>query len=208
MEIAIVDLGLGNLHSVEKAVARAAGHAPIVTRDPDVIRRADKLVVPGQGAFRDGAAALQRDGLGELLREAIKSGKPYLGICLGLQLLLDSSEEAPGARGLGVFSGAVRKIPGDLVHEGRRLKVPHMGWNQAHVLRDDSGIPQGAWFYFVHSYHAMPDDPRVVAATSSYGCLEVTAALAEGPLLATQFHPEKSQAAGLTLLETFLRRRT
>jgi len=208
MNIVVVDLGLGNLHSVEKAVARAAGHAPVVTRDADLIERADKLVVPGQGAFRDGAAALARDGLGEALRTAIAMGKPYLGICLGLQLLLETSEEAPGAQGLGVFAGAVRKIPDDLVHEGRRLKVPHMGWNQTHVLRADTGIPEGAWFYFVHSYHAVPADPRVVAATSSYGCLEITAALADGPLLATQFHPEKSQEAGLALLETFLRRRS
>lgn len=219
MELAVVDLGLGNLHSVEKAVAlaaqRAAAGAPVVTSDPDVIARADKIIVPGQGAFRDGAAALARDGgaIADVLRAAIKKGVPYFGICLGLQLLLDESEEAPGARGLGVFPGVVRRIPDDLVHEGRRLKVPHMGWNQPHILQTRGGaaaadaLPSGAWFYFVHSYHAIPEDPQVVAATASYGCLEITAALAEGPLLATQFHPEKSQAAGLSLLETFLRRR-
>jgi glutamine amidotransferase len=220
VDLAIVDLGLGNLRSVEKAVAYAAERAsagvPIITSDPDVIASARKIVVPGQGAFRDGAAALARDGgaLAEVLRSAIAKGTPYLGICLGLQLLLDTSEEAPGARGLGVFAGSVRKIPDDLVHEGRRLKVPHMGWNQPHLLTTRGGsaagdaIASGAWFYFVHSYHAIPSDPELVAATASYGCLEITAAIADGPLLATQFHPEKSQAAGLSLLETFLRRPT
>lgn len=200
MDLAIVDLGLGNLRSVEKAVAHAAGHAPIVTRDPETIARAKMIVVPGQGAFRDGAAALARDGgaIAAVLRESIDKGTPYLGICLGLQLLMEDSEEAPGARGLGVFAGSVKKIPGDLVDEGRRLKVPHMGWNHTTGLASD-------WYYFVHSYHAVPDDRSLIAATASYGALEITAALSRGSLLATQFHPEKSQRAGLALLETFLR---
>jgi len=233
-DLAIVDLGLGNLRSVEKAVAAAAEHAgagvPSITHDPEVIARATRVVVPGQGAFRDGAAALAKDGgaLAQALRETIGKGTPYLGICLGLQLLLDDSEEAPGSKGLGVFAGSVRRIPDDLVFEGRRLKVPHMGWNQPHLLANRAGeaardalgaagectYPRPAfggsvdlpWFYFVHSYHAVPADPSLVAATASYGCLEITAALAEGPLLATQFHPEKSQRAGLAMLEAFLRR--
>lgn len=216
--LAIVDLGLGNLRSVEKAVAVAAERAgvgvPVITQDPAVIARASRVVVPGQGAFRDGSAALARDGgaLAQALRETIARGTPYFGICLGLQLLLDDSEEAPGAKGLGVFRGSVRRIPDDLVFEGRRLKVPHMGWNQPHLLDNEGGraardaLPSGEWFYFVHSYHAVPDDPSLVAATATYGCLELTAALARGPLLATQFHPEKSQRAGLSLLEAFLRR--
>lgn len=220
MELAIVDLGLGNLRSVEKAVALAADRAsagsPVVTTDPDVIARAKRVIVPGQGAFRDGAAALARDGgaLAEVLRAAIGSGTPYLGICLGLQLLLDESEEAPGARGLSIIPGSVRKIPSDLVDAGRRLKVPHMGWNQPRTLGTRGGAAGGdalpspsPWFYFVHSYHAVPTDPELIAATASYGSLEITAALADGALLATQFHPEKSQRAGLLLLETFLRRR-
>jgi imidazole glycerol-phosphate synthase subunit HisH len=218
MELAVVDLGLGNLRSVEKAVALAAERAgagtPVVTSDVDAIAHAKRIIVPGQGAFRDGALALARDGgaIAQAIREAIARGTPYLGICLGLQLLLDESEEAPGARGLSIYRGAVRKLPADLVHDGRRLKVPHMGWNEPHLLDTRGGaaardaIAPG-WFYFVHSYHAVPDDPQLVAATASYGCLEVTSALADGPLLATQFHPEKSQRAGLSLLEAFLRRR-
>jgi glutamine amidotransferase len=220
-DLAIVDLGLGNLRSVEKAVAAAAERAgagvPSITHDPEVIARATRVVVPGQGAFRDGAAALAKDGgaLAQALRETIAKGTPYLGICLGLQLLLDDSEEAPGSKGLGVFAGSVRRIPDDLVFEGRRLKVPHMGWNQPHLLANPAGeaardalgaAGESPWFYFVHSYHAVPADPSLVAATASYGCLEITAALAEGPLLATQFHPEKSQRAGLAMLEAFLRR--
>ena len=215
--IAIVDLGLGNLRSVEKSVVLAAERARAgaveITKDPEVIAKADRVVVPGQGAFRDGAAAIARDGgaIGDAIRSVIASGRPYLGICLGLQLLLDTSDEAPGARGLGVFSGNVARIPDDRVENGRRLKVPHMGWNEPHLLdakHDGADVfPEKSWFYFVHSYHAVPTDPALVAATASYGCLEVTAALARGPLLATQFHPEKSQRAGLELLERFLARR-
>ncbi|MGZ3421115.1 MAG: imidazole glycerol phosphate synthase subunit HisH [Polyangiales bacterium] len=211
--IAIVDLGLGNLRSVEKSVVLAAERANAgaveITHDPQTIAKADRLVVPGQGAFRDGAAALAREGgaIAEAIRESIAKGRPYLGICLGLQLLLETSDEAPGARGLGVFPGNVARIPDDLVENGRRLKVPHMGWNQPHVLAAHDVFPKDAWFYFVHSYHAIPEDPALIAATVSYGCLEITAALANGPLLATQFHPEKSQKAGLDLLERFLARR-
>lgn len=224
-DIVVVDLGLGNVRSVEKAVATAAQAAgreePLVSHDPDVIAHARVMVVPGQGAFRDGSAALAKDGgaMAQVLRAAIDEGRPYLGICLGLQLLLETSDEAPGARGLGVFAGNVARIPDDLEEKTplgvRRLKVPHMGWNQPHLLPTSGGeaardafaaAGDGAWFYFVHSYHAVPRDPSLVAATASYGCLEVTAALARGPLLATQFHPEKSQRAGLSLLEAFLRR--
>jgi len=225
--IALVDLGLGNLRSVEKALAVAADRAgvehPTLTHDPDRIARADRIVVPGQGAFRDGAAALARNGgaLRDAIRQAIVARVPYLGICLGLQLLFSESEEAEGARGLDVFSGRVVRIPGGLQDDdGRRLKVPHMGWNQPQVLDTEAGRaarsvlePQPSqpkaeapWFYFVHSYHALPDDPALVAATASYGCLEITAAVARGTLLATQFHPEKSQRAGLALLTCFLSR--
>jgi glutamine amidotransferase len=221
--IALVDLGLGNLRSVEKALAAAASEAgvesPTLTDDPEVIARADRVVVPGQGAFRDGAAALARNGgaLGSAILEAIARGTPYLGICLGLQLLFEESEEAPGARGLAAFPGRVVRIPDGLLDaQGRRLKVPHMGWNQPVVLDTRAGksarslleaAGEAPWFYFVHSFQALPDDPQLVAATASYGCLEITAAIDRGPLLATQFHPEKSQRAGLALLRAFLSRR-
>lgn len=222
--IALVDLGLGNLRSVEKALAAAASgagvEAPVLTSDPETIARADRVVVPGQGAFRDGSAALARDGgaLGSAIREAIERGTPYFGICLGLQLLFEESDEAPGAKGLGAFPGRVVRIPNGLVDErGHALKVPHMGWNQPKILDTKAGksarpVLQAAgdapWFYFVHSFHAIPTDPELVAATASYGCLEITAAIDRGTLLATQFHPEKSQRAGLALLGAFLARRS
>jgi glutamine amidotransferase len=210
-DLVLVDLGLGNLRSVEKALEHAAGAAPLVTADPARIGAARRLVVPGQGAYRDGVAALERDGgaLRAALGEALARGVPYLGICLGLQLLLEGSDEAPGAPGLGVVKGHVRRLPDDLVaiESGaeKRLKVPHMGWNEVvRVATDDAALPARDWFYFVHSYHAVPDDPADVAATAEYGGLALTAALRRGPLLATQFHPEKSQRAGLALLTRFL----
>ena len=234
--VTIVDLGLGNLRSVEKSVERAAGAAglgaPTITRDPDVVGRARLLVVPGQGAFRDGAAALDAGGgaMRGAIAAALDGGAAYLGICLGLQLLFDGSDEAPEARGLSRFAGRVVRIPDGLTDgqcpscapgaptTGRRLKVPHMGWNQPVLLRTDGGArlapliaPRPGegdppWFYFVHGYHAVADDPSIVAATAGYGCLELTAAIARGPLVATQFHPEKSQRAGLALLEAFFAR--
>ena len=221
--IALVDLGLGNLASVHKALARAADDlgsgAPVLTHDPEVLARADRIVVPGQGAYRDGVAALDARG-GEMrsaLLEVIARGVPYLGICLGLQLLLDESEEATGSRGLGVIAGAVVRIAdGQLdpaAHDGRRLKVPHMGWNQPRITPGPAGerfapllarAGDAPWFYFVHSYHARPTDPSAVAAVCDYGSTPVTAALARGSVIATQFHPEKSQRTGLALLTAFL----
>jgi glutamine amidotransferase len=219
----IVDLGMGNLRSVERAVGHAAAArglpAPFITADPDAIARAERIVVPGQGAFRDGAAALAaNDGaLGSAITEAIERGARFFGICLGLQLLFESSDEAPGARGLAVFEGRVSRIADGVVDPldptGRRtLKVPHMGWNQPSRTSTRAGArfapllaaaPSG-WFYFVHSYHAVPNDPALVAAVAPYGPLELTAAIAHENLVATQFHPEKSQADGLALLAAAL----
>jgi glutamine amidotransferase len=199
---ALVDTGLGNLRSVQKALEAAGGNV-LRTRDPEVIRRADRVVVPGQGGFGRCAEALA-GGLTEALNESRARGVPYLGICLGLQVLFEGSEEAPGAKGLGWFAGTVRKLE---AAEG--LKIPHMGWNQVelsargHPALEAAG-GDGTWFYFVHSFHAVPADPSLVLGVSGYGPNQITAAVARDTGLATQFHPEKSQAAGLALLGRFL----
>lgn len=201
--IAVVDACSGNLRSVERAIARAGGRV-VVTRDPEVVRRADKVVVPGQGAFGVFMRGLAERDLGGALREAIASGKPYLGICLGLQVLFDASEESGDApvAGLGVVPGrVVRLAPGD-----RRLKVPHIGWNRIELRRPEpllAGIPDGAYVYFVHSYHAVPDDPALIALEARHG-IAITAAIRKDNLFACQFHPEKSQAIGLRILRSFV----
>ena len=198
--VAIVDLGLGNLHSVAKAFERA-GADPELSADPEVLLRADRLVMPGQGAFKECAHALAGE-VGEAVRTWIDSGRPYLGICLGMQALFESSEEAPGERGLGIFAGTVRRFPEDLRDSGgRRLKVPHIGWNQiesTHPVFED-----GEWYYFVHSYCCVPDDERLTVATADYGG-PFCAAIARENVLACQFHPEKSQHAGARLIGHFL----
>jgi glutamine amidotransferase len=201
--IAVADLGSGNLRSVEKALD-AAGADAFVTADPDTIARADKLVVPGQGAFGACAAALSRDGdaLREAVLQQIRSGRPYMGICIGMQVLFDDSDENPGARGLGVLPGRVRKLAG-----APGLKIPHMGWNQTQrgpaatdMLADTA---EGTFFYFVHSYYPDPARPGDVALSSDHGAT-FCAAVARDNVFACQFHPEKSQAAGLTLLRRFV----
>jgi len=198
--VAIVDLGLGNLHSVAKAFERA-GARPELSADPDVLLRADRLVLPGQGAFKECAQALAGE-IGGAVREWIDSGRPYLGICLGMQALFESSEEAPGAKGLGIFPGEVRRFARDLSDtDGSPLKVPHIGWNQI-----DSRHPvfeNGEWYYFVHSYYCVPGDESLIAATTDYGG-PFCSAIARDNVLACQFHPEKSHTAGLTLLRNFL----
>jgi glutamine amidotransferase len=202
--IAIVDVCSGNLRSVERALARVGGDVR-VTRDPDVVRRADKIVVPGQGAFGVFMRGLVERGLGDVLREAIASGRPYLGICLGLQILLDDSEEQGPCRGLGVIPGhVVRLAPADPC-----LKVPHMGWNR--IARPSGappeplldGVPEDAHVYFVHSFHAVPSDRSLVALESEHGT-RITAAIRRENLFACQFHPEKSQAIGLRILRNFV----
>ena len=216
--IAIVDAGLGNLRSVEKAL-RHVGADAVVTDQPEVIRRASRIVVPGQGAFGDCGKALGREApLGKAIVDGIAEGKPYLGICLGLQILFESSEEAPDCKGLGILRGRVARIPDGLPDGvGGRLKVPHMGWNavvagkKPHpilaatyaALQHSEATPELP-FYFVHSYHALPSEPFLVEATASYGDLAITAAVAARNIFAVQFHPEKSQAAGLALLRAFV----
>ncbi len=202
--IAVVDSGYGNLRSVQRALDRAGG-APVVTGDPDQIRRADRVVVPGQGAFADCVAAFAEHGLGEAIREVIAAGRPYLGICLGLQVLFDESEEHGRIKGLGLLPGrVVRFRPTD-----RADKVPHMGWNRV-TRRSDApepllaGIPEDAYFYFVHSYYVEPADPSLVALSCDYGGASFAAAIRKDNLFACQFHPEKSQSVGLRLLHNFI----
>ena len=193
--IAIVDVCSGNLRSVERALAHV-GADVAVTRDPEVVRRADKIVVPGQGAFGVFMRGLAERGLGEALREAIATGKPYLGICLGLQVLFEHSEEGDCA-GLGVLAGRVTRLrPTD-----PRLKIPHMGWNR--VRGRAPGIDDGAYVYFVHSYRVVPADRSIVALEAEHG-ETFCAAIEKDHLFACQFHPEKSQAVGLRMLRQFV----
>jgi glutamine amidotransferase len=199
--IAIVDVCSGNLRSVERALAQVGGDV-VVTRDPEVVQRASKIVVPGQGAFGVFMRGLVERGLGEALREAIATGRPYLGICLGMQVLFDSSEEQGPVAGLGVIPGRVVK----LVPGSPELKVPHIGWNRCRRRREDpmlAGIDDDAHFYFTHSYHAVPDDEGCLALDAEHG-IRITAAIRTQNIFACQFHPEKSQATGLRLLENFV----
>jgi len=215
----IVDYGRGNLRSVQKALERAGDGAAVSDR-PETVAGADRLVVPGVGAFGDAMAALAQQGLVEPIRAFLDSGRPMLGICLGLQVLLDESEEVAEApvdveaigretlpQGLGVIAGRVARFPEALAARG--LKVPHMGWNRAEPVGTCplfAGMPRvGAYFYFAHSYHAAPRDESVVAAWTDYGG-RFASAVARDNVYATQFHPEKSQQAGQTLLENFLTR--
>jgi glutamine amidotransferase len=209
VDIVICDVGLGNLRSVERALAFAASNVGSSARvhietDPNIIRRADKVVMPGQGAFRDCAAALDR-GLGEALREVIARGVPYLGICLGLQVLFGSSEEARGARGLGIFPGEVVRLR-DGIDEATSapLKIPHIGWNVAEPTRPHPMLPTAEHFYFVHSYAVAPAEPSLALAHTQYGHPFVSA-VAKDNVVAVQFHPEKSQHEGIRLLERFVR---
>jgi imidazole glycerol-phosphate synthase subunit HisH len=195
--IAVVDYGRGNLGSVEKAFTRV-GMPAVVTQDPTVVDRAEAVVLPGDGAFHDAMSNLQSLGLVAPLRACFESARPFLGICLGYQLLFTESEEFGQGKGLDVIPGAVRRFPAN-------LKVPHMGWNQVEHrgdLRLFDGIPSGAHFYFVHSYYPETTDDSLQVASCTYG-LTFPAAVGRGPLFATQFHPEKSQRWGIRLLENF-----
>ena len=206
--VVVVDYGMGNLRSVSKAVEHvAAGRAAVrVTDDARDIENADRIVFPGQGAMRDCMAELAAHGLLEPMRSCLGI-KPVLGICMGLQVLFEVSEEDPNTPGFGWLAGRSVRFPSDATdRQGRRLKVPHMGWNRVHQRFDHPlwlGIDDAERFYFVHSYYVCPDDDGVVAGSSEYG-LEFTAAIAGEQLFAVQFHPEKSQRAGLALLSNFL----
>jgi imidazole glycerol-phosphate synthase subunit HisH len=194
--IAIVDVCSGNLRSVERALAHV-GADVVVTRDADIVRKADKLVVPGQGAFGVFMRGLDERGLGEALRERIAAGTPYLGICLGLQVLFEHSEEGDCA-GLGILRGRVtRLVPGHA-----ELKIPHMGWNRVTTTQPVPGLPDGSHVYFVHSYRVEPAEPGIGAIEADHG-VRFCAGIRKDNLLAVQFHPEKSQATGLAMLKSF-----
>lgn len=201
--IAVVDAGGGNLRSVEKGFA-FLGHDVVRTGDPRVVGRADAVVVPGQGAFGDCMSGLARTGLVGAVRDAVAAGKPYLGICLGLQILFDGSEESGGCEGLAILRGrVVRFSDGARLADGRVRKIPHMGWNRLRDVRDGVGLAP-VHYYFAHSFHALAADESDVAARVDYG-EPVVAAVARPGLFACQFHPEKSQRAGLAILDRFAR---
>jgi imidazole glycerol-phosphate synthase subunit HisH len=195
LRVALVDYGMGNLASVAKALERAGARVER-TESPAAVRRAGAIVLPGVGAFRDAAARLEQRGMDVALRERIAAGVPFLGVCLGLQLLFERSSEGGDWRGLGVFAGTVERLD-------TQLKVPHIGWNEL-LWRGagagmSAGLPAPAHAYFVHSYAARPSDPSILAAVTDYGG-EVAAAVARGVVWAMQFHPEKSSSVGLQIL--------
>ncbi len=208
--VAVIDYGMGNLRSVSQAVAHAALAADdvkvIVTADADEARRAERIVLPGQGAMRDCMRELADSGLKDAVLDALRT-KPVMGVCVGMQMLLDHSEEQD-TPGLGVIGGQVRRfrLEGQTQPDGSRYKVPQMGWNRVRQARPHplwQGVPDDAWFYFVHSFYADPADERHSAGFTEYGA-RFTSALARDNIFATQFHPEKSAAHGLMLYRNFL----
>jgi imidazole glycerol-phosphate synthase subunit HisH len=202
--IAIVDYGMGNLRSVQKGFEKV-GFDAVVTADPKVVLEADRVVLPGVGAFPDCMRNLEQGGFVEPLLKVIQGGRPFLGICLGLQLLFTESEEFGVHKGLDVIPGRVIRFPEGMEENGEELKVPHMGWNQLAIHSRPpvfTGIDEGTNVYFVHSYYVKPVDEAVVAATTGYG-IKFCAAIWKDNIVATQFHPEKSQEAGLRILKNF-----
>jgi imidazole glycerol phosphate synthase glutamine amidotransferase subunit len=202
MKPGLIDYGGGNLQSVRNAV-RALGHDPVLVQSEADLAEVDALVYPGQGAFADCMNALNRQGLTEPLKQWILADRPYFGICVGYQVLFEGGEENPGVPGLGVLRGQVVRFPSE-----PGLKVPHMGWNNVNPAHPDSaawaGLGESPFFYFVHSYYPAPLEAGVIAGTTNYAGRDFAAAVQRGRMIATQFHPEKSQATGLRLLENFL----
>ena len=201
MSIAIIDYGMANLRSVQKAFEHVGIHAQIVA-SPDQIASFDRVVLPGVGAFKDAIATLTRDGWDKAIREHVNAGRPLLGICLGLQLLFDVGYEDGQHQGLGIIHGECVRFDVDVT---LGLKVPHMGWNQINVIRPCPlyrDIPHGSGVYFVHGYHVRPTDAGVIATTTEYG-RDFVSSVWQNNVMATQFHPEKSQAVGLKILENF-----
>ncbi|MBS2014436.1 MAG: imidazole glycerol phosphate synthase subunit HisH [Deltaproteobacteria bacterium] len=194
---------MGNVRSVVRAIERSVGARATVTvtRERADVARADVLVVPGQGAFGSFARAVEASGVGDAIREHLQSGRPYFGICLGMQVLFESSDEAPSARGLGVFAGHVARLtPGEDPETRAPFALPHIGWNAV----ETSGSPS-RYFYFAHSYAVSPSDPAIVTGTTQYGAARFVSSIAKGSIVGVQFHPEKSQREGLALLGAVLR---
>ena len=202
MKLGMIDYGRGNIRSVINA-CKALGHNPTLITKPEELEQFTHLIFPGQGAFGDCMDSLHRLGLDKPLQEWIAAGKPYFGICVGYQLLFEASEESPGTAGLGVIAGTVKRFTSS------EIKIPHMGWNATHHVRENSPYWEGfeafPYFYFVHSYYPAGVDPEIVSATCNYGDETFCAAIEQETLFATQFHPEKSQHAGLKLLKNFLK---
>lgn len=197
--IGIIDYDAGNIRSVEKAL-HFLGEETAVSRDPNVLLGADKVILPGVGSFGDAMENLNKFDLVPVIREIAAGGKPFLGICLGLQLLFESSEETPGVPGLGLLKGKIVKLP-----PADGLKIPHMGWNSLHLQNDGrlfKGIPEDTYVYFVHSYYLEAEDPQTVKATAQYGAC-IHASVESGNVFGCQFHPEKSSKWGLEILKNF-----
>ena len=204
--IAVIDYGMGNLRSVQKSL-EFVGAKVIVTHDPDLILNANSVVLPGVGAFKDCMANLKKLKLVDPIRKFIDGGKPFLGICLGLQVLFEESEEYGPVAGLGILPGKVVKFPGGSseTKNGRPIKIPHMGWNQIKVKKNVPlfrGVGDAPYFYFVHSYYVVPEDQNMIATVTNYG-VEFVSGIQHENIYAFQFHPEKSQTLGLSILERF-----
>lgn len=197
--IAIIDYGAGNLQSVKKALD-FIGAENIITDDPEKIKSADKVLLPGVGSFGDAMYSMEKSGLVETVKECALSGKPFLGICLGLQLLFEESEESPGVKGLGIFKGKIKKFSSDM-----GLKIPHIGWNSLEIKQNDTlfkDIPENSYVYFVHSYYLHAEDENDIATVTNYG-IDFHSAVGKNNVFATQFHPEKSGDVGLQILRNF-----
>lgn len=203
--VAVIDYGMGNLHSVAKALEHVGAGRVLVSSDAAVIREADRVVFPGVGAIRDCMTEITRLGFDALVRE-VSADRPFLGICVGMQALLEHSEENGGVDGIGLFPGKVRFFGKDMIEDGEKLKVPHMGWNQVQQNQPHplwQGIEDQGRFYFVHSYYIEAGNPAQVVGRGHYG-KDFAAAMAEGSRFAVQFHPEKSHSNGLQLLKNFI----
>ncbi len=198
--IALIDYDAGNIRSVEKALL-ALGQDVCITGDAEKIMSADRVILPGVGAFGDAMENIYRTGLDQVIRRVVDEGKPFLGICLGLHLLFERSEEAPGVEGLGILKGEILRIP-----EAEGLKIPHMGWNSLHLENDGRlfrGIEEQSYVYFVHSYYLKAADEKIVKASTEY-CTHIHASVEQGNVFACQFHPEKSSEVGLHILKNFV----